>query len=312
LQKPFALRPGDTIGIPAPSSPVPKEELEKGIAVIQARGYKVVLGKHVYEKAPTNDFLAGTDADRAADLNDLLTREDIHAVFCARGGYGAMRLWDRLNWKEIARHPKIVCGYSDITSLHLGLEHWCSLITFYGPNAGSLPRLDTVSADCFWRMVEKPETFGVFPADSSKMQTLVGGKAEGELAGGCLSLLAHACGSACTPDLRGKIVLIEDVSEASYRVDRYLTQLQNAGLLQQAAGFVVGTVTGWRKHEEEPPKSTPEGVWKDVLAPLGVPTIINFPFGHEPNPLTLPLGVHARLDADARTLTLLEPALQTK
>jgi muramoyltetrapeptide carboxypeptidase len=136
----------------------------------------------------------------------------------------------------------------------------------------------------------------------------VGGRAEGALAGGCLCLLAHACGSNFAPDFRGRIVLIEDVGEAVYRADRYLIQLRNAGLLQQAAGFVVGALTGWQKQEADPPRSTPDALWRDLLAPLGKPTITGFPFGHEANPLTLPLGVRVRLDADAKTLTLLESA----
>jgi muramoyltetrapeptide carboxypeptidase len=139
---------------------------------------------------------------------------------------------------------------------------------------------------------------------------LVGGRAKGRLAGGCLELLSSAVGTPETPDFTGRIVVFEDVGIATYRVDRSLTQLKRAGLLERAAGFVIGTVAGWEREEKEPPVLTPDAVWRDHLAPLGKPTLLGFPFGHEPNPLSLPLGCLAELDTDAGTLTVLEPAVR--
>lgn len=308
MRRPAPLYPGDTIGVVAPASPVPPEELEKGVAVLEARGYRVVVGESVLATVPHNDYLAGSDAQRAADIEAMFVRPDIAAVLCARGGYGSMRLLDRLRWDVIAAHPKIFAGYSDITSLHLALARRAHLVSFYGPNVTSLPRLDETAARIFWKLLEDPIPYGAFPTDGTAMKTVVPGQAEGELAGGCLSLLAHACGSDFAPDFRGKIVVIEDINEAIYRVDRDLMQLRNAGLLDQVAGFVLGSVTHWQKKEADPPRNTLDALWQEFFAPLGKPTIAGFPFGHEPNPLTLPLGVRARLDAGARTLTLLEPA----
>lgn len=307
-RKPRALRPGDTLGIVAPSSPVEEERLRRGIERIEVRGYRVVVGDHVLAKAETNSYLAGSDAQRAADINRMFERPDIDGILCARGGYGAMRLVDLLNWEIIAREPKILAGYSDITSLHLMLSAFANTVTFHGPVVTSLPGLDETSAEVFWRMLENPAPYGELPADPAAFRTLVPGIAEGELAGGCLCLLARACGSRFAPCFRGKIVLIEDVGESIYRADRDLIQLRNAGLLDDAAGFVVGTVTGWQKLEEEG-GNTPDALWQDVLAPLGKPTITGYPFGHEPNPLTFPLGVRARLDADAGSVTLLDSAV---
>jgi len=308
MRKPSPLYPGDTIGIVAPSSPVPPEELQKGIAVLEERGYRVFVGESVLATVPGSDYLAGSDAARVADIEAIFAREDIAAVICARGGYGAMRLLPLLDWEKIARHPRLFLGYSDITSLHAALARKAGLVTLYGPNLTTLPGLDETASRLLWRMLEDPIALGTLPTPGATLQTVVPGIVEGELAGGCLSLLAHACGSDFAPDFEDKIVLIEDVNENIYRADRDLTQLRNAGLLDSAAGFVVGTITHWQKKEADPPRNRPETLWQEIFGPLGKPTLAGFPFGHEPHPLTLPLGVHARLDAGAQTLTLLEPA----
>lgn len=308
MQRPRALRRGDTIGIVAPAGPVPREELEQGIALLEARGYRVVVGDHVLARHPSCDYLAGTDAQRAADLNEMLARSDIQAIFCARGGYGAMRLFDRIAWDAVPPEPKIFVGYSDITSLHTALSRRCGWVTFHGPMIAAIAKLSAERAEVYWRLLESPEPFGTLPAATDSMATVSGGQAEGELTGGCLCLLARACGSPYAPDFRNKIVLLEDVGEAIYRADRDLMQLKNAGLLEQAAGFVIGNITRWQSQEADPPVNTLQALWQDYFAELGKPVITGFPFGHESDPLMLPLGIRAHLDADARTLTLLDPA----
>jgi len=310
VRKPHRLQPGQTIGVVAPSSPVPAEDLEKGIALITARGYRVVVGEHVLKQAGHCDYLAGEDAARAVDLNAMFARQDIDAIFCARGGYGALRLLDRLDWATLAANPKIFVGYSDITSLHAAILGRANFGTFHAPMVTAHPKLDETVRSVFWQLLESTEPLGALPADPAQMQTVVGGTAEGELAGGCLCLLAHACGSRYAPDFDGKIVVLEDVNDAVYHADRDLWQLRHAGAFEEAAGFVIGSLTGWKKHEADPPCNTPEALWHDFFGPLGKPVISGFPFGHEPNPLSLPLGVRARLDADARTLTLLKPAVR--
>ena len=308
MRKPQALRIGDTIGIVAPSSPVSREELDHGIALLEERGYRVVVGEHVLARHPSNDYLAGTDAQRAADLNAMLSRPDVHAVLCARGGYGAMRLFDLIRWDAIPQDPKIFVGYSDITSLHTALNQRCGWITFHGPMVTAVPKLNAEALAVYWRLLETPEAFGALPADVRTLTTVSGGKVEGELAGGCLCLLAQSCGSPYAPDFRNKIVLLEDVGGAVYHADRDLTQLRNAGILDQAAGFVIGTITRWKQIEADPPVNTPDTLWQDFFGDSGKPVVSGFPFGHEADPLTLPLGVRACLDADAGTLVLLDSA----
>ena len=308
LRKPKRLKPGDKIGIVSPASPVPDGDLEMGIALLRERGYKVELGAHVLARHENCDYLAGTDEHRAEDLQKMLTRDDIDAVFCARGGYGSMRLFEMLDWNAISQCPKAFVGYSDITSLHTALSK-LGWVTFHSPMVSALPKLDEVSMQLFWDLLEKTDPVGTLPANSENMQTIISGKAEGELAGGNLTLLAHACGSKYAPDFRGKLVLIEDVNGAVYHADRDLMQLRNSSLLDEAAGFILGALTGWEKHEDDPPRNSPYRLWKEFFAPLGKPTLAGFPFGHIPNPLSLPLGVRAVLDSNSRTLTLLECAV---
>ena len=179
-----------------------------------------------------------------------------------------------------------------------------------GPMAAAHAKLDDASRAQFWQMLGNPEPFGLLPADAEAITTVVGGTAQGELAGGCLSLLAASCGSAYGPSFDGKIVLLEDVGSPVYRADRDLWQLRNSGAFDHVAGFVIGSLTNWQKHEADPPLNRPEMLFGEFFGSLGKPAISGFPFGHEPNPLTLPHGVRARLDADSKTLTLLEAGVR--
>ena len=309
--KPYCLRPGDTIGIAAPSSPVPEDDLKKGIALLEERGYRIRLGDHVLATANHCDYLAGTDAERADDLNALFADPNVDAIFCARGGYGSMRLFSLLDWERIAANPKLFVGYSDITSLHTALAQ-LGWTTVHATMVSSLWKLNAATLERFWNLVEVPDAVGELPGSAATVHAIVEGEAEGELTGGNLCLLAQACGSRFAPDFRGKIVLLEDVNDAVYHADRDLTQLLNAGALQEATGFAIGTLTGWQTHEADPPRNTPEQLWREFFTRLGKPTIAGFPFGHEPDPLPVPLGVRARLSAAERTVTLLEPATRPR
>ena len=275
------------------------------MTLIEERGYRVRVSKHALDRHSENAYLAGTDADRAADLNGLFADPEVRAIFASRGGYGSSRLLPFLDWEMIQANPKPFVGYSDLTSLHTVFSRKPGFPTVHGAMLLTLMKSDERARDLFWRTLESPEPLGILPADPQGMNTVCGGIVEGNLTGGCLTLLAHLCGTPYAPDFTDKIVLIEDVGEAVYRADRLLTQLKLSGLLEAAAGFVIGHITGWKGQEGDESRNDPETLWRDTFAELGKPTISGFPFGHEPNPLTLPLGVRARLDADARTLTLL-------
>ena len=306
--KPRALRPGDTIGVVSPSSYKAFEALQPGIEKIQRRGYKLVFGEHAFDR---RGYLAGEDRDRAADLNAMFAREDVKAVLCTRGGYGASRILDYLDWDTIRAHPKPLIGYSDITTLHIAFLRYTDMVVYHAPMIITLSRdVSEHAIQNLFDILEKPEPIGTYDTREGNVQTLVPGIAEGELTGGCLCLVTATCGTPEQIDAKGKILVIEDVDEAPYAVDRMLTQLKRCGVLDEAAGFVIGEITDWQKHVSDPAESlTIEQVWQDIIVPLGKPAIIGFPFGHVVNPLTLPLGVQARLDAAAGTLTLLEPAV---
>lgn len=306
--RPPRLVSGMTIGVIAPSSSIRDDRLETGIAVIEKAGFNVIRGDHLSDR---HGYLAGVDRARGAELTRMFERPDVNAVFCVRGGYGACRMVEYVDWGVVMRKPKVFVGYSDITTLHLAMERFAGLVTIHGPVVVSHgQRLSETCSSTFWRMVREPKPFGLLDTGKAKIQTVRAGRVTGRLAGGCLSILAGAVGTPEAPDFAGRIVLLEDVGEPVYRIDRYLVQLKRAGLLQQAAGFVIGVVTGWRAEEKiEDPVITPEDVWRDHILPLGKPAIAGFPFGHEPNPLTLPLGCLAELDADSGTLSILEPAV---
>lgn len=308
FRRPPRLQPGMTIGVIAPASAVRDPHLDTGFEAIRARGYQVETGSGLYNR---HGFLAGTDRGRAQDFTDMFARKEIDAVFCARGGYGASRILEHVDWEIVRRNPKPFVGYSDITALQLAMERFTGLITLHGPMVTTLGEgLSEPAKECFWRMLEKAEPPGTYHSQGADVKTLVGGTAEGRLAGGNMTLLCASIGTPEMPDFRDRIVLLEDVGEPAYRIDRILVHLHRSGLLQQAAGFVIGTAIGWEEEENSPPVIRLEDVWREHFVPLGKPTIIGFPFGHIDSPLTIPLGCRACLHADACELTVLEPAVE--
>ncbi|MFH0792942.1 MAG: LD-carboxypeptidase, partial [bacterium] len=262
-------------------------------------------------------YLGGADERRAEELMGYFKDPEVKAIFPGTGGYGATRILGMLDYETIRKNPKIILGFSDITGLHLALSKKCGLITFHGPllmyGLGSKDNLTTFSATYFHRALFASENATGKPAgwtyeeavNSSPVVTLVGGKAQGRLVGGNLSLVAATMGTPFEIETQGKLLFLEDVNEEPYRVDRMLSQLKNAGKLNEANGFVLGM---WRDCEpKEPQRSlTIEQVFEDYFKPLGKPTIIYFPAGHWAYNATLPMGAMAALDADSKKLTILE------
>lgn len=299
-----ALRPGDRVAVTAPSGPVLRpDRLEAGVAVLAGWGLEPVLAPHV---RAVRGHLAGRDADRAADLDAAFADPAVRGIFAVRGGYGLTRLLDRLDWAALARDPKLLVGFSDVTALLLAAWSRLRLVTVHGPFAGRLHTLQRDAADHLHRLMFDGWA-GEVPGASATV-TVTGGRAEGRLVGGNLTLLTSLLATPDQPDLDGSILFLEDVHEAPYRLDRMLVQLRRAGLLERVAGIVVGELVGC-----EPPPGRPSATAEDVvqaeLAGLGVPVVRGFPVGHVDHQLALPVGGRALLDAHARTLTLLEPAV---
>jgi muramoyltetrapeptide carboxypeptidase len=308
---PPALPAGGRIGVVALASPVPPERLERGLAALRALGFETVLGEHVLAR---DGHHAGTPADRAADLHALFARPDVDALFCARGGSSSIRVLEHLDFELIRAHPKAFVGYSDVTSVMLALLARAGLRSFFGPMvtpdwAGGLT---PGARDALWRLVCRSSPAG--PLADARCATeswpMVGGQARGVLVGGTLSLVAATLGTPEQIELADRLFFFEDIHESPARIERYLAQLARAGLLQQAAGFLVGPLR-WDASDEERAAYLPfETVLREHLAPLGRPTLVGFPFGHVPNPIPMPLGTLVELDADQRVLRALEPAVR--
>lgn len=311
--KPPRLKAGDTVGLVIPSSaqwdPTGIDILLESLAALGLRGK---LGQHVFDR---RGYFAGRDEDRARDLNAMFADPQVDAIHCIRGGWGAARLLPLLDWAAIAKSPKILVGYSDITALLLALHAKTGLVTFHGPNGSSA--WNTFNVDWMKRVLWNGEA-AVFanakePDDTlvpvkNRTRTIAGGKARGRLLGGNLTVLTAIIGSGYLPDFRNSILFLEDVEEAPYRLDRMLTQLRLAGILGQIRGFVWGTCDGCTPGAGFGSLTIPD-VLNDHIAPLGVPAFSGAMIGHVSRQFTLPVGIDVDLDADAGTITMLESAV---
>ncbi|MGI5358312.1 S66 peptidase family protein [Streptomyces sp. CA-252508] len=305
LTRPARLRPGDRIAVVSPSGPVPEDRLRDGLAVLRGWGLDPLVMPHALDVHPELPYLAGTDEDRARDLTDAWCDPTVSAVVCARGGYGVQRMVDLLDWPAMrAAGPKVFVGYSDVTALHEAFAVRMGLATLHGPMAGAMTFLkDAATRESLRATLFDPGAVRTLGLPGAR--PMVPGRARGVTLGGCLALLAA---DLATPharrSLRGGLLLLEDVAEEPYRLDRILTQLLRAGRLHGVTGIALGS---W---EECGPYAEVRATLRDRLAPLGVPIVEQLGFGHGPTNLTVPLGVPALLDADAGTLTLDERALR--
>jgi muramoyltetrapeptide carboxypeptidase len=282
---------------------VPEERVEAGLDVLRGWDLDPVVAPHVLDGHPELGYLAGADADRAADLQNAWCDPSVDAVLCARGGYGAQRTADLLDWEAMrAAGPKVFVGFSDITALHQAFATRLGLVTLHGPAAAGVDFVKNARAQEHLRAtLFAPETVTTI---ASRGTALVPGRARGVTLGGCLSLLASDLGTPhARAGARGGLLMIEDVGEAPYRIDRMLTQLLRGGWLGGVRGVVLGSWTRCGPYEQV------RAVLMDRLGGLGVPVAEEFGFGHCEGALTVPFGVAAQLDADAGTLTLTEPAL---
>ena len=311
---PPALKAGNRIGLVAPAGPIlERDDIRRAVERCQALGYQAVVGENAHAKY---GYLAGTDPQRLADLNSALADPSLDAIWCLRGGYGTPRLLPRVAYQAVADHPKIVIGFSDLTALLHALAHQAGIVTFHGPVARE--PLSPFSRDAMLRIVAGTDAAGILPPppasddalveSEGRVVTLRGGRAEGPLFGGNLTIICHLVGTPYLPPLDGALLFLEEISEDLYAVDRSLVHLRNAGILERLAGIIIGRFTDLTR-------ATPSGalgfeeVLETHLGALGIPVAFGFPIGHVDHQWTLPLGVVARLDADAGSVELLEPAV---
>jgi muramoyltetrapeptide carboxypeptidase len=297
----------------APNDP---DRIRFAIETVESIGFKVRPAPHLYDR---DGYFAGSDVARAADLNAMFADDGVDAIWCVRGGYGASRILPALDYALMQRRPKPLIGYSDITALHMAIQRHAGLVTFHGPVAfraftpytlGELKRV-------LWSG-ETPVRLGGPPPFEraegrvdwdNRVITLVPGKGRGRLLGGNLTLLSHLAGTPYLPDLRGAILFVEDVEEAYYRIDRMLTQLWLAGAMNELAGVAFGKFTNCEPSTFFLQNRPLEDILGERFRALGIPAVSGLMIGHIDDQTTLPVGCLAELDADAGTLTLLEPGV---
>jgi muramoyltetrapeptide carboxypeptidase len=298
-------------------SPASATWLTDELAIIKeflaALGLKVKVGPHVLDRY---GYLAGSDADRATDINAMFADDSVDAILCVRGGWGSNRILSRLDYKTIAAHPKIILGYSDITALLTAIYAKTGLVTFHGPVGVST--WTPFSVDALRRVLfngeactlANPKTEGdSIVVTRDRIQTITPGTARGRLVGGNLTVLSAMLGSEYLPEWAGTILFLEDTNENVYRIDRMLTQLKLAGVLDKISGFIWGKCT----------KCTPgdgygsltlEEVLDDHIKPLKIPAWQGAMIGHVDSQFTVPVGIQAEINAERGTITLLEPAVR--
>ncbi len=305
LPRPLAARA--TIGICSPSGPVAEGKLKAAVRAIERRGYKVVLSPSVFQR---RGYLAGDDDTRVSELHAMFQRDDVDAVFVSRGGYGASRILRRIRLERIAGSRKPFVAFSDATALQWVLFARAGFVTFSGPlavewaggvaEAGLAGTLDLLSGKV------RGDVLAGYAKDGFK--ALRGGQCEGVLLPGNLTLICSLLGTPFLPDLSGAILVLEEVGEARYRVDRLLFHLRNAGVFARIGGLVIGDLTHGAPVEEGMPAV--EEIVRDATASYGFPILFGVPYGHGSERATLPVGPRVRLDAERGELHLLDPVVE--
>jgi muramoyltetrapeptide carboxypeptidase len=310
VHKPARLRPGDTVAVVAPASPWEnRSELLRAVRALEEEwDLRVRLGDHVNDR---HGYLAGRDEDRAADINASFADPDVRAVLCLQGGYGSPRLVRHLDPEVIAANPKALCGYSDITTLHLAFQKWAKAVSFYSNGAAGVgsPDVTAFSKASMHRALFSDEKYGEIPAnpDDPYVRTITGGTASGELTGGCLTLVQSTLGTPIEIETEGRILFLEDLDMDAFSFDTRLVHLRDSGKLEAAAGIVIGEMknSGWRQDRASFMQDfSLEDVLEEVVGPLGVPCIYGLPIGHGKHHVTVPYGARATLDADAGRLVV--------
>ena len=317
MQKPPALLVGDTIAFCAPSGFLDSVRMSLAKTRLEEKGFYIVNEDSIYRRW---GYLAGTDAQRASELMSYFKDKSVRAIFPGTGGYGSTRILSMLDYDIIKSNPKIFIGFSDITALHIAFNQLANLITFHTPNPmyglGSKKGLDPISELYFWSLLMNSNDYTYeipfdLYGDSLKVQTMVPGIASGKLVGGNLSLICSTMGSVYEAETRGSILFIEDVGEAPYRIDRYLSELKLAGKLDLVNGIIIGRFS--RRETEAPDRSTDfkmHQVFQQYFSKMKVPVIFNFPSGHGSKNVSLPLGCIVEINTDYETFKVLEPPIK--
>ncbi|MDW7692271.1 LD-carboxypeptidase [Flammeovirgaceae bacterium SG7u.111] len=308
--KPPKLEKGQTIGIITPASAVPDEEkLRAAGKTLEEKGYKVKFGEHAFGRW---GYLSGTDEERAGDLNKMFADNEVDAIMCSRGGWGGARLLELIDYNAIKKNPKVLVGYSDVTSLLNAIFAKTGLIAFHGPMG--LSDWNPFTSKNFDKVIVKEKHYSLKGGKKDEEDLVTGrfvineGKASGTLVGGNLTVLCGMVGSSYLPDFEGSILLLEDVGEAVYRIDRYLVHLKLAGILDKVAGIVFSSCNDCDQGPSDKGFSLKQ-VLEQHIKPLGVPAFYGTMVGHLNEQYTLPVGAKVEVNAKRSKIKLLEAAV---
>lgn len=313
MLRPPRLRKGATIGFVAPSSPQRDDErLRSGIRYFESLGYGVKLGENLWKRY---GYLAGTDEERASDLNAMIRDPEVKMIIAGRGGYGVTRILHMIDYRALKRNPKIIVGFSDVTALTCALFVKTGLVTFSGAMAGvdfwNHDAIDPLAEETFWRSVTSVRPLGgLSPDPSCETRTLRRGSAEGPLLCGNLTMLASIIGTPYFPKMRSPVLLIEEIGEEAYRVDRLLSQMWNSGVLAGASALAFGAFTNAKPTRVSVEPLPMEEVFAEYVRRSDIPTVAGVPYGHIPRKATVPFGVRARVDGARGVLRVLEAGVE--
>ena len=294
--RPPSLKPGDTIGIVAPAGPFEPDKFMKGKAVLESMGFQTIFDESIFQK---NGFLAGTDFQRAGQVNHLFADSTVQAIICARGGYGSMRILSLLDFEIIQENPKIFLGFSDISALLSVLYDQCGLVTFHGPLVTTLAKATEKTIIAMKTALVSDAPLELIPECGTVIKP---GVCSGLMAGGNLTTLCHLVGTPFAPNFKGKILLLEDVGEMPYRIDRMLTQMKLAGCFNDMVGIILGAFKECGQLNEI------VDIFNSIFEDTNIPILAGFDIGHGIHNLTIPMGMGAKLDTDKKQLLFHEPA----
>ena len=297
--RPPRLKPGDTIGIVTPAGPFDPERFMKGKTVLESMGFQTFFSEGIFQK---HGFLAGTDIQRSDQVNRLFADPTVQAIVCARGGYGSMRILPFLDFETIQTHPKIFLGFSDISALLSVLYDQCNLVTFHGPVVTTLANATEKTLTALQTALTSPAALEITPENGTVIKQ---GVCSGLMAGGNLTTLCHLVGTSYAPNLKGKILLLEDVGEMPYRIDRMLTQMKLTGCFNEIAGLILGAFKECGHLNEI------VEIFNNIFENADIPILAGFDMGHGEHNLTIPMGLGATLDTDKKRLLFHEPATVT-
>ena len=290
---PEGLRPGDKIGVTAPAGMVNIEAFHQGIDMLRTLGFRVVIPEDLFSPS---SFLAGTDGHRAHIFNQIFEMKEIKAVFCARGGFGAMRILPLIDFRLIRKNPKIVIGFSDITALLVNIYLKCNLWTYHGPVVTTLTDATEASISALKKALAQGPTYQIC---MDNLRSLLQGRAEGPLIGGNLATLCHLIGTPYAPSYNGHILFIEDIGEPLYKIDRMLSQMELAGCFKGVRGLALGAFEGC---------GDPEPIFDlihEKFEKYEIPVVTGIPIGHIHENITIPIGAYSILNADDGSMTIL-------